>query len=132
MNTSIVYSSLKYIKSNFELAVKLNLYINDQLKEIKYDKDKFIKSIYNVDIDVSKSIVKFFDGDKNFVFNGDIHSRLLFNKPITYKMLKFYIDNGFDSFNKEQIDFLEQTFSNDDVVDLLLDDNFSNKYIIIY
>jgi hypothetical protein len=59
MNTSIVYSSLKYLNNNFKLIVQLSIHIYDKLVDFNYDDYKLCLSFEKKDTEVIKSIIKF-------------------------------------------------------------------------
>jgi hypothetical protein len=96
MNASIVYSSLKYLKYNFKLIVKLSNYINDQLKIINYNDHKLESSFVYSHNDIIESIIHLVQ-DKELIYKA-LESNC-FNDEDSFEQFKLIFNSGIVNIN---------------------------------
>jgi hypothetical protein len=71
MNTYLIHNSLKYIKTNFEIIVKLSKWINKYFIDNKYNDNKFISSVIKKDIVIADYLSQFVIHKNIFEWGND-------------------------------------------------------------
>src|SRR3982750_878448 len=88
INTSIIVSSLKYLKK-YELIIKLSKWINEELIKINYIDLKLEKVLEKKDLEVIKEIIHLNE-------NKNILNEYLANYCDDYEIIKLFLENGAD------------------------------------
>lgn len=89
-NTFIIHLSLKHLKNNYRLVVKLSKWINEELINICYSSDnKFIRASFQNDLEVIKLLI-YLVQDKNML------TEYLLANEYDIDTLKLFMENGAD------------------------------------
>jgi hypothetical protein len=92
VNISIIYSSLKYIKKNFNIISQISKHIYDQLILLKYNDLKLIKAFNKNDVDIAKTIIHL-NEDKS-ILNICLYNCTSQNDVILCEIIQLLLDNG--------------------------------------
>jgi ankyrin repeat protein len=96
MNTSIINSSFQYLTNNYELIVKLSIWINEELTISQYNDSKFDSSIKS-GYEKTKLIIHIVE-DKNLINEALVSICNPDIDPLKEtKLMKLLIDNGADT-----------------------------------
>jgi hypothetical protein len=123
MNNFLIVSSFKYI-NNYRLIVKLSNWIYEELKIMKYNDSKLLKSLYFMHDDITQSIINFVS-NKNILdkyFSDRLSDKTPFPRLITTNIVKLFIEMNINIHMKDDLFFQRSCFLNCiDIVVILLD-----------